>query len=97
MEEESSHGGVGTSLLERPQEVGNDHDDERFSHYVRKDRLTESMVMGKPVVALCGKVWLPTRDASSYPVCPMCKEISKQIGNQGSQWPLGPDVPGSDV
>ena len=37
-------------------------DHERFSHYVPKDKLTEAMVMGTPVVALCGKVWVPSRD-----------------------------------
>jgi Protein of unknown function (DUF3039) len=50
-------------------------DHERFSHYVRKDKLTDAMVMGTPVVALCGKVWVPSRDPERFPVCPECKEI----------------------
>lgn len=50
-------------------------DHERFSHYVPKDKLTEAMVMGTPVVALCGKVWVPSRDPKKFPVCPMCKEL----------------------
>jgi len=33
------------------------------------------MVMGTPVVALCGKVWVPSRDPQRFPVCPECKEI----------------------
>jgi hypothetical protein len=33
------------------------------------------MVMGTPVVALCGKVWVPSRDGTKFPVCPECKEI----------------------
>jgi hypothetical protein len=41
---------------------------------VPKDKLTEAMVMGTPVVALCGKVWVPSRDPEKYPVCPECKE-----------------------
>ncbi len=49
-------------------------DHERFSHYVQKDKLTEAMVMGTPVVALCGKVWVPSRDPQRFPVCPECKE-----------------------
>ena len=49
-------------------------DHERFSHYVPKDKLTEAMVMGTPVVALCGKVWVPSRDPERFPVCPECKE-----------------------
>jgi hypothetical protein len=33
------------------------------------------MVNGTPVIALCGKVWVPSRDPQKYPVCPTCKEI----------------------
>ncbi|MEA5153771.1 DUF3039 domain-containing protein [Raineyella sp.] len=50
-------------------------DHERFSHFVPKDRLTEAMVMGTPVIALCGKVWVPSRNPDRFPVCPECKEI----------------------
>ena len=50
-------------------------DHERFSHFVEKDKLTEAMVMGTPVVALCGKVWVPSRAPEKFPVCPECKEI----------------------
>lgn len=52
-----------------------DGDHERFSHYVDKDKLTEAMVMGTPVVALCGKVWVPSRAPEKFPVCPDCKDI----------------------
>lgn len=52
---------------------GGDHD--RFSHYVDKHKLTEATVMGTPVVALCGKVWVPSRAPESFPVCPECQEI----------------------
>jgi hypothetical protein len=34
-----------------------------------------AMVEGTPVVALCGKVWVPSRDPQKFPVCPECKEI----------------------
>ena len=53
-----------------------DHGDhERFSHYVDKSKVTEAMVLGTPVVALCGKVWVPSRDPKKFPVCPMCQEL----------------------
>jgi hypothetical protein len=58
-----------------------DHD--RFSHYVEKDKLTEAMVMGTPVVALCGKVWVPSRDGTKFPVCPDCKEIWENFSDDG--------------
>jgi hypothetical protein len=67
----------GTQTLEdrRTQPATDDGDHERFSHYVAKDKLTDAMVEGTPVVALCGKVWVPSRDPKRYPVCPECKEI----------------------
>ena len=37
------------------------------------------MVMGTPVVALCGKVWVPSRDPERFPVCPECKEIWESL------------------
>jgi hypothetical protein len=54
-------------------------DHERYSHYVRKDKVVESAVMGNPVVALCVKVWIPSRDPEKFPVCPECKEIYEEM------------------
>ena len=54
-----------------------DHD--RFAHYVRKDDIVRSNVDGVPVVALCGKKWIPNRDPSAYPVCPSCREIKSRL------------------
>jgi len=59
-------------LVEQPVEPG---DHERFAHYVRKEKILESALTGEPVVALCGKVWVPGRDPNKFPVCPICKEI----------------------
>ena len=57
-----------------------DHD--RFAHYVigGNEAIVKSMVTGEPVTALCGKVWVPSRDPERYPVCPMCDEIKKKLG-----------------
>lgn len=55
------------------QEDDGGHD--RFAHYIKKEKIVESAVTGKAVRALCGKKWVPSRDPSKYPVCPMCKEI----------------------
>ena len=67
-----------TAVIEREQveeqfQEPGDHD--RFSHYVRKNKIMESALSGEPVVALCGKVWVPGRDPKKFPVCPTCKEI----------------------
>ncbi|AZN29625.1 DUF3039 domain-containing protein [Flaviflexus salsibiostraticola] len=60
-------------------------DAERFAHYVRKNKLTESNVTGKAVIALCGKVWIPVRNPEAFPVCPVCKEIYAQMKGGGDQ------------
>jgi hypothetical protein len=72
--------GFGTSVIEdtrRDERLSptEDGDHERLSHYVPKDKLMEGMINGTPVVALCGKVWIPSRDPEKFPVCPECKEI----------------------
>jgi hypothetical protein len=54
-------------------------DHERFSHYVKKEKILESAITGKPVVALCGKKWLPGRDPQKFPVCPDCKKIYDRL------------------
>jgi hypothetical protein len=56
-------------------------DHERYSHFVKKDKIVESAVMGNAVIALCGKVWIPSRDPQRFPVCPMCKEIYDKLKN----------------
>lgn len=70
-----SYFGTDTQIQEQTDLRTDEGDHERFSHYVEKAKLTEALVMGKPVVALCGKVWVPSRDPERYPVCPECKEI----------------------
>ena len=56
-----------------------DGDHERFSHYVKKNQILESALTGKPVKALCGKMWTPGRDPEKFPVCPTCKEIYEKL------------------
>lgn len=67
----------GTAVLEREEtrELSEPGDHERYAHYVRKEKIMESALSGEPVIALCGKVWVPGRDPSKFPVCPRCKEI----------------------
>lgn len=75
-----------TGVLEREEvqpQLQEPGDHERFSHYVPKNKLTEAMVMGTPVVALCGKVWVPSRNPDKFPVCPECKEIWHSMRGDG--------------
>ena len=97
-----SDAGTSTSVLERTEtrEEVEPGDHERFSHYVRKEKILESALSGSPVVALCGKVWTPGRDPKKFPVCPICKEIydglrAPQDGDGGSGGSGGSGTGGS--
>jgi hypothetical protein len=77
---------AGTAVLERPEaetklDDGGNGDADRFAHYVSRDRIAESKRTGRPVVALCGKVWVPKRDPSQFPVCPDCKRLYEEMMN----------------
>ena len=72
---EKLSGGTATITDERVEYSTDNGDHERFSHYAEKDKITEALVLGTPVTALCGKVWVPSRDPSRFPICPTCKEI----------------------
>ena len=59
---------------------GTDGDAPKFFHYVKKDKIAESAVMGTHVVALCGEVFPVTRSAKpGSPVCPDCKRIYEHL------------------
>lgn len=81
-------GSGGTATLDRELEKLLEHEDidpgdhDRFSHYVRKEKIVESAVTGKPVRALCGKKWTPSRDPQKFPICPVCKEIYERLRDE---------------
>lgn len=71
---------VSTEVLERPELKDADTGPEMF-HYVRKEKIAESAVMGNFVVALCGETFPVTKAAKpGSPVCPKCKEIYESWG-----------------
>lgn len=57
--------------------------DDRYAHIIRgKDpaaMITEAIVLGTPLEAMCGKRWVPSRDASRFPVCPDCKAVYMEL------------------
>src|SRR6201992_1975174 len=59
---------------------GTGSDTPKYFHYVKKDKIAESAVMGSHVVALCGEVFPVTRAAKpGSPVCPECKRIYETL------------------
>ena len=70
---------MSTEVLERPELKDADTGPEMF-HYVRKEKIAESAVMGTMVEALCGEVFPVTKSPKpGSPVCPACKEIYDQL------------------
>ncbi|GAB0104172.1 hypothetical protein JMUB6875_31460 [Nocardia sp. JMUB6875] len=74
---------VSADTLVRPDETvdeSTDNDTPKVFHYVKKNKIAESAVMGTHVVALCGEVFPVTRSAKpGSPVCPDCKRIYEMM------------------
>lgn len=75
-------GGTATQLEEHVDYRFDSGDQERFSHYVPREKLMQAMVEGTPVRALCGKLWVPSRDPQRFPICPQCKEIHESLPDE---------------
>ncbi|GGK95086.1 hypothetical protein GCM10011588_06800 [Nocardia jinanensis] len=75
--------GVSTDTLVRPDTTTDEttaDDTPKFFHYVKKNKIAESAVMGTMVVALCGEVFPVTRSAKpGSPVCPECKKVYESL------------------
>jgi hypothetical protein len=56
----------------------------RKAHIVKREGVTDAYVFGNPVEALCGYVWVPSRDPKQYPLCDLCKEIAEKAWGEGS-------------
>lgn len=84
---------TGTSVLEREETAektrrSDEGDNDRYAHYVSKERLEQARITGRPVIALCGKVWVPKRNPEDYPVCSECKKVYSQM--KGSAGGINP-------
>jgi hypothetical protein len=88
-------GGATVVAPSRPEAAVDEGDHDRMTHIVLEGfrrrhgkgrflpagtNVVEGMVTGTPVRALCGKVWVPGRDPSRYPLCPTCREIAEAQG-----------------
>jgi hypothetical protein len=72
---------VSTLVEEKPDLKDADTGPEMF-HYVRKEKIAESAVMGTFVVALCGETFPVTKAPKpGAPVCPACKEIYDSLSD----------------
>ncbi len=63
-----------TSPVTLPSDVEPERED-HLAHIAPADKITEGYINGTPVEALCGAVFVPSRDPKNRPVCQACKEI----------------------
>jgi rubrerythrin len=70
---------VSTQTDVRPETQDTETGPDMF-HYVDKDKMVESAVMGNWVIAICGYKFPVTKAPKpDSPVCPECKEIYEQL------------------
>lgn len=74
-------GATATDVLEQTDErTETGTDIPKMFHYVRKEKIAESAVLGSHVVALCGEVFPVTRSPKpGSPVCPDCEAIYRSL------------------
>ncbi len=75
------------SVTESPAPVVTDPDLEpeepSLAHIAKREDVAEGYVMGTPITALCGAVFVPSRDPDRYPTCEQCEEIRRVILSGG--------------
>lgn len=68
---------IETSPIETDPEL--DEDEPKLAHIVMKDDQMKGYLAQEAITALCGKVWIPSRDPEKLPVCPACIEAKDRI------------------
>jgi hypothetical protein len=63
-----------STTLRRPDPRTSQGDSDEYAHIVMRDDQMRGYVSGEPIKALCGKVWVPSRDYQGLPVCQACAD-----------------------
>lgn len=63
-----------STTLRRPQPNLTEEDSDDVAHIVMKGDQMRGYFTGEPITALCGKVWVPSRDYEGLPVCQACSD-----------------------
>jgi hypothetical protein len=71
---------MSTEVLERPSGPGSGSGEEGIAHIVLKSDWSRGYVEGQEVEALCGAMFVPTKDPSSLPICGDCKAVAERHG-----------------
>jgi len=68
-----------TTTVRRPEPRTAHGDGDGLAHIVMKNDQMRGYVTGDPIKALCGKVWVPSRDYEGLPVCPACRDERNRL------------------
>lgn len=71
--------GTDPTTLRRPKTRTEQGESDEFAHIVMKDDQLRGYVAGEAIKALCGKVFVPSRDYEGLPVCRKCVEERDRI------------------
>ncbi|HEX6300914.1 MAG TPA: DUF3039 domain-containing protein [Acidimicrobiia bacterium] len=63
-----------STTLRRPNPRTSQGDSDEVAHIVMRDDQMRGYISGEPIEALCGKVWVPSRDYQGLPVCQACAD-----------------------
>lgn len=63
-----------STTIRQPETQTGGGNSDHVAHIVTKDEQMRGYVAGEPIKALCGKVWVPSRDYKGLPVCQACAE-----------------------
>ncbi len=68
-----------SKTLHQPEVRTSQGDSDEVAHIVMKNDQMRGYVAGEPIKALCGKVWVPTRDYAGLPLCERCSAARDRI------------------
>ncbi|MFP3881855.1 MAG: DUF3039 domain-containing protein [Actinomycetota bacterium] len=68
-----------STTLRRPETRTDQGDSDEYAHIVMKDDQMKGYLTGEPIRALCGKIWVPSRDYEGLPVCQACTDERDRI------------------
>lgn len=72
-----------TAVLDRPELSNNSGNHDKFAHYVDERAsgpVAAAYINRTPLIALCGKTWVPDSDPKRYAVCPTCIDEAVRLG-----------------
>lgn len=59
--------------------IKDDGDHDRFQHYFSKKDISDNLLEGKPMTALCGKIVKQQVDPAGRTVCGTCKSVWESL------------------